>query len=147
MANMSPQAALDRFYAAEAQYSADPSDIHWKTLADCIDREFVLYQADSLPYGGEWRGRDGSKDWMRAMAESWVQFKVEEPRVIFGDDSVVAVVKLIGEARRTGRKVEMPLTQVIRIRDGRLLEVRPFYWDTAAINATLGHEPTAESQT
>ena len=32
-------------------------------------------------------------------------------------------------------KPELPILQTIAVADGRIAEVRPFYWDTAAIRA------------
>ena len=40
-------------------------------------------------------------------------------------------------ARSTGRNVSFPILQTLRVIDGRIAEVRPFYWDTAAIVAVL----------
>lgn len=41
-------------------------------------------------------------------------------------------------ARATGREIETPIVQLIKVRGGRMLECRPFYWDPAAIAETCG---------
>ena len=38
-------------------------------------------------------------------------------------------------ARSTGRELDFPILQTIRLVDGRIADVHPFYWDTAAIAA------------
>ncbi len=134
---------LARLLAAEEKYSADPSEENWKAVAECLDPEFVLYQAASLPFAGEWRGRDGFRAWMRAMADNFTSFKGRDARVITSGDTVIVVLTLVGEARKTGQHIETPLVQVNKVRGGRMLEVRPFYWDTAATSAALGHNPAA----
>jgi ketosteroid isomerase-like protein len=41
----------------------------------------------------------------------------------------------VARARATGRRLEFPIVQTLRVVDGRIAEVRPFYWDVAAIAA------------
>lgn len=36
-------------------------------------------------------------------------------------------------ARTTGRALSFPILQTVTVEDGRITEVHPFYWDTAAI--------------
>jgi ketosteroid isomerase-like protein len=36
-------------------------------------------------------------------------------------------------ARATGREVDTLIVQLITVRNGRMLECRPFYWDPEAI--------------
>ncbi len=36
-------------------------------------------------------------------------------------------------ARATGRALDFPILQTLTVKEGRIAEVRPFYWDTHAI--------------
>lgn len=36
-------------------------------------------------------------------------------------------------ARATGRVLDFPILQTITVEDGRITEIRPFYWDTAQV--------------
>jgi uncharacterized protein len=36
-------------------------------------------------------------------------------------------------ARCTGRGLDFPILQTITVDAGRISEIRPFYWDTAAV--------------
>jgi ketosteroid isomerase-like protein len=47
----------------------------------------------------------------------------------------VVLTHVRARARATGKRVEFPILQTIRVVDGCIAEVRPFYWDTAAIAA------------
>jgi hypothetical protein len=40
-------------------------------------------------------------------------------------------------ARATGREPETRIVQEMTVRDGRIYEIRPFYWDPAAVSAAL----------
>ena len=47
-----------RFYEAEARYSISGSAADRSTLLKILHHDIVLHQPESLPYGGEWRGRE-----------------------------------------------------------------------------------------
>lgn len=134
-------AALKRFYAAEEQYIATGGQ-DFVPVAETLDPEIVLFQAESLPYGGEWRGHDGFERWLQAMSEAWSSASAQDPRFIEHGDTVVVLVTMEARARVTQRQIQVPVCHVVTAREGLLSEWRVFYWDTVAINQTLGHEPT-----
>lgn len=49
--------------------------------------------------------------------------------------TAVVLTQVHARARATGRDLAFPILQTIAVEDGRIREVRPFYWDTAAIAA------------
>lgn len=49
----------------------------------------------------------------------------------------MVLTRVDARARSTGRNVSFPILQTLQVIDGRIAEVRPFYWDTAAIVAVL----------
>jgi uncharacterized protein len=78
---------------------------------------------------------------MKAMGDFWSHFSVVAVRIFEGPDAIVIQATVTGTARKTGRDIEMPVAQIMTLREGRLLEVRPFYWDTAATrDALVGEE-------
>jgi ketosteroid isomerase-like protein len=50
------------------------------------------------------------------------------------------VVLTLGRAvgKRTGIEVEWRLAELFVVRDGLIVEIRPYYWDTAAIARAAG---------
>jgi ketosteroid isomerase-like protein len=52
--------------------------------------------------------------------------------------TAVVLTQVHARARATGREIDFPILQSIRVIDGRISEVRPFYWDTAAIANACG---------
>jgi ketosteroid isomerase-like protein len=50
----------------------------------------------------------------------------------------VVLTQVHVRARATGLELDFPILQTITIRQGRIAEVRPFYWDTAAIAEACG---------
>ncbi len=97
---------LEGMYAAEAEYFATGD---FEPLRPYFAADFVLHQAEGLPFGGVWRGHDGLRRFFAEMSRTWAVFEL--------------------------RELEFPILQTITVADSRITEVRPFYWDTAAIAA------------
>jgi ketosteroid isomerase-like protein len=124
-------------YAAEQRYLAagGPGVADFCTLAPFFAPDVVLRQADSLPYGGTWRGHDGMERFFRAMSATWSTFDMVGQRFLATGKTSVVETHVDALARATGRRLEFPILQTIDIVGGRIAEVRPYYWDAAAIAA------------
>ncbi len=126
---------LKGMYAAEAEYLAagGPGSASFTPLAPFYAPDVVLYQADSLPYGGVWRGHDGLERFFLAMSRTWDTFEMVEQEFLTSTSPLVVLTHVRARARDTGREIHFPIVQTITVEDGRITEVRPFYWDTAAV--------------
>ncbi|GGU99700.1 nuclear transport factor 2 family protein [Streptomyces spectabilis] len=139
------RSVLTAMYAAETRYLAagGPGRASFATLAPHFAPDVVLHQADALPYGGVWRGHEGLERFFLAMADTWAEFDIVRQEFLGQGDSggdggrqVVGVHSDIrARVRATGRALAFPILQSIAVEEGRIREVRPFYWDTAAIAA------------
>ncbi|WP_164923810.1 nuclear transport factor 2 family protein [Sinorhizobium fredii] len=131
-------ATLKRFYAAETVYLA-PGGGDFGPIAETLDPGCVLYQPATLPYGGEWRGPEGFRAWMEAFGRVWSHLEVRDPQFYpSGDEVIVSRSHVHATVRATGQAVDWPLMQFFRVRNNRIVELRPFYWDTAALLAGIG---------
>jgi ketosteroid isomerase-like protein len=124
-------------YAAEREYLAagGPGTASFDSLASFFAPDVVLHQAEGLPYGGIWRGHGGMKQFFLAMSATWAAFEMIEQEFLSTADTAVVLTYVHARSRATGRELDFPILQTIRVVDGRIAEVRPFYWDTAAIAA------------
>jgi ketosteroid isomerase-like protein len=122
-------------YAAEAEYLAagGPGEASFDMLAPFFTPDVELHQADTLPYGGTWRGHDGMERFFLAMSRAWEAFDMVDQRYLSTSGTAVVLTQVHARARATGQELRFPILQTIRVLDGRIAEVRPFYWDTAAI--------------
>ena len=129
-------ANLQRFYAAESAYllAVEPD---FGAIAATLDPECVIYQPASLPYGGEWRGHTGFEAWLQAFRDVWSSLEVKGAGVFSVGDVLVSRSHVYARARRNQCEADWPLLQFIRVREARILELRPFYWDTAALLAVI----------
>lgn len=130
---MDPVAVLTSMYAAEAEYLAagGPGKASFALLAPFFAPDVVLHQADALPYGGTWRGHAGMERFFLAMSRAWQSFDMLEQEFLATGTTAVVLTQV--RARATGRTLTFPILQTLTVKDGRIAEVRPYYWDTAAI--------------
>jgi uncharacterized protein len=134
---------LEAMYAAEARYLAagGPGKASFAPLAPYFAPDVVLHQADALPYGGVWRGHDGLERFFVAMSETWERFDLLDQEFLAVGATPVVLTQIDARARTTGRELRFPILQTLRLEDRRITEVRPFYWDTAAIAYAAGRSP------
>ncbi len=126
---------LRAFYAAEAAYLTEGAD--FEQMAAHLASDILMRQAPSLPYGGDWRGHEGFRQFIAAMGESWDGLWFDEQQFVNDHDRVVVYSRGRLRARRTGRTLNTSLLQWISLRDGLITEFRPYYLDTAAVLAAL----------
>ncbi|MFH8933964.1 nuclear transport factor 2 family protein [Streptomyces griseosporeus] len=126
---------LTGMYAAEAEYLAagGPGEASFDLLAPFFAPDVELHQADSLPYGGTWRGHKGIAQFFLRMGEVWESFDMVEQEFLATGETAVVLTHVRARARATGRELSFPILQAITVKDGQISEVRPFYWDTRAI--------------
>lgn len=103
----------------------------------------AIYQAASLPYGGSYYGHDGFMQMGTAIINTWEDFQTLPDQFPDAGDWVIVRPVMRGKARRTTQLLDMPLTEVWRLQDGKVQEIIPFYWDTAATVHLLQLTPTA----
>jgi ketosteroid isomerase-like protein len=70
-----------------------------------------------------------------AMSQAWDAFEMVEQEFLSTSETAVVLTHVHARSRATGRELDFPILQIIRVVDGRITEARPFYWDTAAIVA------------
>ncbi|WP_433193300.1 nuclear transport factor 2 family protein [Nocardia sp. CA-107356] len=131
-------AALQKFFAAEAAYITEGTN--FDAMGACLDPDVVMYQAEHLPYGGEWRGPDGIEKFMVAMSRTWGSLEFIEQRFVVDGETVVIYNRGRMLARATGRLLETSVMQLMTFRDGLIVEIRPFYLDTAAVLEALAED-------
>lgn len=130
-----PVTVLTGMYAAEAEYLAagGPGKASFDLLAPYFAPDVVLHQADALPYGGTWRGHAGITRFFLAMSRVWEAFDMVEQEFLATGETAVVLTQVRARARATGRELAFPVLQTLTVRNGRITEIRPFYWDTQAI--------------
>ena len=130
-----PSDVIQRFYRAEASYmNAGGADAgaSFADMAATLDPDVVLHQSPDLPWGGEFRGHAGYEDWARQMSRAFDRLEVAETRFFTDGDTVIITCRLITRSRASGAALDLPMAQVVRVQNGRIIEFRPFYWNVPA---------------
>ena len=134
-ADPSPLDIINRFYAAEHAYmnaGGAPGSAGFADMAATLDPGVVLHQSPDLPWGGEFHGHAGYEDWARRMSRAFDRLEVADNRFFIDGDTIVSTCRLIIRSRTTGETLDLPMSQTVRVRDGRIVEFRPFYWNVPA---------------
>jgi uncharacterized protein len=96
-----------------------------------IHEDFVCREAASLPYAGEYRGKEGFTRLLGLLSTTWNDFGFKIHKV-FADGEDVTVVETIW-GRVAGKRWEMPVIEMWKIRDGKVLEAIPYYHDAGLL--------------
>jgi len=105
----------------------------WPAVEALMHDDFVIVEAASMPYPGEFRGKDALQRVLGIVRDTWADLKITPQGMISGGDLVVVSVQLSGRSVRTGEAFDMPLLERWRVRDGKAVEVWPFYFDTGLL--------------
>ena len=135
MTGSPPIDVVNRFYAAEHAYmDADgpPGSASFADMADTLDPDVVLHQSPDLPWGGEFHGHAGYEDWARRMRTAFDRLEVADARSFVDGDMMVTTCRLVTRSRATGKTLDLPMSQIVQVRDSRIVEFRPFYWNVPA---------------
>lgn len=95
-----------------------------------FDENSVMIEPVSLPYGGTYRGKDQIKAAIQNVFNYWNGFSYEIESIVYGDEYVMAYGRFSAASAKSGKKVSFHLTEVWRIRNGRVVLVHPVYGDT-----------------
>lgn len=107
----------------------------WEAVAERLHPEIVIYEADSLPFGGEWQGKDALQRLSAAMYGTWAGTRVEIHEIIGGETYAAVILSLTMTSKKTGRTFTQTLSEVGKFEDGLLREHRIHYFDAAEIAA------------
>lgn len=107
----------------------------WMALV-ADDCEF--HEPPSLPYGGSYIGIRAMRRGLRNMRGAWEDLEFEILNFTAGGDSVIVHLNIGGTGRKTGKHFWLPILELWRIRDGKVVELRPFPFDTTRMVEVFG---------
>jgi len=116
---------LQRFFTA-----VTTGDI--ATQRALIHPDFILYEADSLPYAGEFHGADGWVSAFGQIASTWSDIGFEN-KLLIGEpngDEFAWYMGLSGCSAKTGKSFKTTVLELWSLRDEKIISIRPHYWDT-----------------
>lgn len=126
-----------------------PADVVKASYAAILDRgdlegfldffadDGVLIEAESLPYGGRFVGRDAIRAALLKVFETYSEFSFKPDVMTTAGEWVIAYGDFSVTVRSTGKQVAFPLAEASRVVDDKIKLIHPVYGDTAAILEAL----------
>lgn len=127
---MSHREFCERFIAAMSVGDFD-------ALALMLDENFVVHEAQGLPYAGDYHGIEGWRALSQAVVSTWASFRLK-PLEFLGEtpESFVVRFAISGRSRKTGKLFDSTVLELWKFNGARLREITPYYWDTHALALT-----------
>lgn len=98
-----------------------------------FDPEIEIVEADSVPYGGAYRGHQGAQELLAKMFAAWESFQAPVERLVADGDEVISFLRITGRLRGCEQLIDMPVVEVFTVRHQKIVAIRPYYWDTAVL--------------
>jgi ketosteroid isomerase-like protein len=108
-------------------------------VLDCYAEDIEIHEAESLPYGGVYRGHAGAQRHIAGWLGTWDRFQTDSERrleAVFIDgegDTVAAVFRHKAVDPDSGRRLDAPEVGIYQVRDGKVVRSQMFHADTAAL--------------
>jgi len=110
----------------------------WDAVAPLLHPDFTVYEAASLPFGGEWTGPTAFPDVAAAVFGTWAEATTDIHEIVGGEHWAVVILSFTMTSKKTGRTFVQTVNEAGRFVDGKLKELRIHYFDTAEVAAEAG---------
>ena len=104
---------------------------------ELLHPELRIEQPRSLPHGGRHEGPAGMDAMGATFAEHWDRTIGPAEVDALGDDVAVQVTDQTWTSKTTGRSATVEVAELMRVAEGRVVLIKVFPQDTAALLATL----------
>ena len=94
-------------------------------------------QAASLPFGGVYRGKDAIRFAFARIMETWEKVETHKLKYFCSGEDVIVHMVAGGVGPFTGKSFWMDILELWRVRDGKVVEMKPFFFDTARLVEAL----------
>lgn len=106
----------------------------WTVLSKLFDPDVVVYEPASLPNGGVYHGRDEFLTMMGAFMAEYVDVaRIQLHTIVADGDQVVIRWRYPWRPSPADEYVDVEVSEWMVFRDGKIIEAKPFYWDTAQL--------------
>lgn len=113
----------------------------WNTAESMLTADFLVSEADTLPFAGVYRGPGALQKLFEIVMASAGVVGLDIHEITAGGDRVVALLDLLLEGTPPAR---VPLAETFRFRDGKVCEIRPYYYDpTPIVSAVAARKKAA----
>ena len=104
-------------------------------IAACLElvtEDLVFSEAASLPFGGDYHGKDGVLKLLRNVSRDY-RVVLDAPEIVGGDAFVAVRVRGTMRSKATSAEMAMQVLDVYQLRDGLISRIDVFYQDPVAV--------------
>jgi len=101
----------------------------FERMKSYLHPDVFVTEADCLPYAGIHRGPEAYIQLVDKVVGTWDELQLAVIARAEVGDMVVVVSEFAGK-NKAGVPFNMPMTEVFHFTDGKISEVRPYYFDT-----------------
>jgi ketosteroid isomerase-like protein len=109
----------------------------FEALWRIFDPEVTFHEASCLPYGGSHRGIEATKEAYARLCDSYSAMRSVFEAVLASRDIVILYQTITFTAKATGRSGTLPVCELFRFRDGKVIEWRAHYFDACLVANAL----------
>lgn len=102
----------------------------WDTIETFLTDDFVLTEAEGLPYAGTYSGIRAFRDVYTHVFGFWADLSAQIVDITYGTDHAIGLLSFSGASKRTGETFNMLVAEVFVFRCDKICAVWPLYWDT-----------------
>lgn len=122
----------DNFKIVAQYYESVFKTRDFTAMAHLIEQGAVYNQAEGLPYGGKFTGFN---EWVKMYAKSaeFFDLEIEKEPVYFSDatkNEVIIYFTIKAKAKKSGKTLSVPISEHFDLKNGKITDIRPFYFDT-----------------
>jgi ketosteroid isomerase-like protein len=108
----------------------------WAQAATLMTEDILIREAPTLPFAGEYRGVAAMRDLFAKVRATGV-IGVQMHQATAGGDWVVVLLDLLYAG---DPPVRAPLAEAFRLKDGKVCEIVPYYFDTSVVVAAAARQ-------
>lgn len=97
------------------------------------DPDVVFHEPSSLPYGGAHKGLKATQEAVSRMSGAYAQLRTTFEEILFARDIALAYQTITYRIKDNGNTGSMPVAELYRFRDGKVIEWRALYSDPALL--------------
>lgn len=102
-------------------------------VLDQMHPEVEVYEPESLPYGGAWKGRDGFAALLQKLV-GLAALSIEDAKIHETGEGLIMEMQISFTSRKDGEVFRTSAVEIDRLEDGLVREINVYYKDVAATN-------------
>ncbi len=126
-------------------YYAAVNEGNWDKVGTLLSTEATLYEAEYLPFESTYIGIDQWKEFFTTFYGLFENPEAADIKMWETEPgSVIVYMVLKAKSRETSKEINMPIMEVFTLKDDKIIEMWPYYFDTAKILEAIGHFNTSD---